>query len=338
MKVSEVSKLDLTIEITDTGIGIEKSQLDIVFESFHQAEGQNARKYGGTGLGLSITKRLVTLMGGSIFVKSTIGQGSTFTIKLRNVEVPAFQISKIKNKDRFNFTFGKSKILHVEDVEENRQLVALFLEDENIYIKEAETGKEALEILKDYTPDLILMDIQMPGLSGYETAEIIRKNKKWSSIPIIAITANATAEEKERHSWVFNEYLTKPISIDSLLQSVAKFLDSTKEKREFENTDYLLDLKAQITLLGTEVPKLKHDFNKKLLPLYTKVARMWLVDDLVALADKTKEIGAKYNLPVFAGYAENLKNAANIFDVEKINELRNVYTQFIEAINNRVVS
>ena len=225
----EVSVLDLIIEVKDTGIGIPENQLVSIFENFRQIDGQSTKKYGGTGLGLAITKRLVELMDGAITVKSTVGKGSIFIIQFKNIEIVNIEKDKIKEEQSGKIEIKKSKILHVEDIDYNREIISLFLENENIELTEAETGIEALEILKTYTPNLILMDIQLPGLNGYEATKIIRKNEKLKHIPIIAVTANATKKEIKKYSHVFDEYLIKPVAEDLLLKTISKYLNHTNK-------------------------------------------------------------------------------------------------------------
>ncbi len=129
-------------------------------------------------------------------------------------------------EDNTNIILKKVKILHVEDIDFNRELIELYLEDQNIELKEANNGNKALKILADFIPDLILMDIQMPELNGYETAKIIRTTENLKNIPIIALTANATTEEIKKYKHVFNAYLTKPIDEELLLETMAKYLRS----------------------------------------------------------------------------------------------------------------
>ena len=223
---SKPTNIDLIIKVKDTGIGIPENELKLIFESFTQVKGQRTRKHGGTGLGLSITKHLVELMGGKIKVESTINIGSIFTIILENVEIDHSKQEEIIEKSVNQTTIKKSKILHVEDNEYNRDLIAAIFENKNIELKEAASGNESLEILKNYTPDLILMDIQMDGIDGYETTKFIRNNNRIKSIPIIAITANATIEEIEKFSHVFDDYLTKPIDENILTKTIEKFLNT----------------------------------------------------------------------------------------------------------------
>ncbi len=220
-----LKKIDLIIEVVDTGIGISEDQLNVIFDSFRQVEGQSTKKYGGTGLGLTITRHLVELMNGTISVKSAIGIGSSFTVLLNDVEMLDTEEQKTQKIENKNLNLRKSKILHVEDIDYNREIVSLFLENEDICIKNAETGKDAFEILEDYIPDLILMDIQLPGLNGYEITKIIRKNEKLKQIPVIALTANATFEEIKKYGHVFDEYIIKPIDEALFMRIIAKYLN-----------------------------------------------------------------------------------------------------------------
>ena len=116
------------------------------------------------------------------------------------------------------------KILHVEDVDFNFGLISMYLEDKNVEIKIAENGKQALEVLKTYRPDLILMDIEMPIMNGYEATKIIKKDEKLKSIPVIAITTYASDEDIQKFGYIFDDYLTKPITQEVFLKCVVKYL------------------------------------------------------------------------------------------------------------------
>ncbi len=118
---------------------------------------------------------------------------------------------------------GKIKILYVEDVDFNFELIEMYLEEIDFEIKKAENGKQALEILKIYEPDIILMDIHMPALNGYEATKIIKNDEILKSIPVVALTAYASEEDLEKYSGVFDDYLTKPITQEALLESFSKF-------------------------------------------------------------------------------------------------------------------
>lgn len=145
---------------------------------------------------------------------------------MKDVKILDTDVVETKDDKFVELIFKPSKILHVEDLDYNRELVKIYVENTNIEIEEAENAKQALEILEDYKPNLILMDIKMPGMNGFELTKIIRKNKNFSTLPIIALTANATKEDIEKYSSVFNDYLTKPVLKNNLLGTLAKYLET----------------------------------------------------------------------------------------------------------------
>ncbi len=216
------SKFTLKIRVTDTGIGIPENQIKTIFESFRQSEGQDIRTFGGTGLGLSITKNLINLMGGKISVKSEVNKGSEFTVILNELEI----VNSEKNNNTKNAQLKKIPsitILYADDMPINRVLVKAMTEDTDITIIEAENGKEIIEILKSTIPNLILTDIRMPVLDGFEAAKIIKNNKRFGNIPIVALTAYAIDSEIRKYGSVFDDYLTKPLTKEKLFETINKF-------------------------------------------------------------------------------------------------------------------
>jgi len=171
----------LIISVTDTGIGIPEDQHEKIFELFEQQESQSTRKYGGTGLGLSITKRLVKMMNGQITVQSTVGKGSVFEITLRDVQIPIIEEVKTEPPEEIfslkNISFEKTYVLVVDDVKFNRILIREQLIQVNLDIIEAENGQKALTLTEKYQPALILMDIRMPEMDGYEATRKLKKSE-----------------------------------------------------------------------------------------------------------------------------------------------------------------
>ena len=215
--------VDLKISVKDTGIGIPENQKETIFESFRQSEGQDIKTFGGTGLGLAITKNLVNLMGGSISVESEQGKGSEFTVYLRNVEIIKDKNQKNKNIPvKTDDNISDITIVYADDMQINRELVKAMIEGQNISIIEAENGQEIIEILKNTMPDIILTDIRMPVLDGYETAKIIRKEKRYDTVPIVALTAYAVDSEIKKYGKIFDDYLTKPLTKEKLLETLKK--------------------------------------------------------------------------------------------------------------------
>ena len=220
----------LQIAISDTGIGIEKDKLSGIFGRFQQAEASTTRNYGGTGLGLSIVKDLLDLQQGQIDVDSKIGQGTTFTITI------PYQISveQFTNSSHANLSFLSEapveigKLLVVDDNEMNQSLMNHLLQSWNLEHDIAGNASEALQLLATNDYGLVLMDIQMPGMDGYEATQYIRKTMQLE-VPIVAMTAHALAGEREKClSHGMNEYLSKPIVEQQLYDFIVAF--NTKPK------------------------------------------------------------------------------------------------------------
>jgi len=182
----------LKFAVTDTGIGIEKSKLDYIFESFTQEKSDITRLYGGTGLGLTITKKLINLQKGDIFVESTPGKGSCFWFRLPFLKGESVKPDLANQEiDVFEDLEG-IKVLVVEDNAINRLVAKKFLEDWNVEVLEAEDGKIGVEKVKENELDLVLMDLQMPVMNGYDATKEIKsmENGKYKDLPVMALTAS----------------------------------------------------------------------------------------------------------------------------------------------------
>lgn len=228
-------KLLFEIQIKDTGIGIPQNKLESVFESFTQAKLDNTRKYGGTGLGLSITKRLVEMQGGTIEVESEEGLGTTFTIHLvyENVQdqenESTIQAPLITESD-----FEGLNILLVEDNKMNQIVAKQMLAKWKTQVTVANNGVEAIDILSKSTFNIVLMDLQMPEMDGYEATRIVRDLASKvvdHEVPIIALTADAFNDTRERIIEIgASDFLPKPYKPEQLFEKIANHvkINSTK--------------------------------------------------------------------------------------------------------------
>ncbi len=227
---------NVSISVTDTGIGIAEEQRKIIFDSFQQADGSTTRQYGGTGLGLTISKRLVALMGGSLTLKSREGHGSTFTcripFKLGDKNKVIAEESGDEVKGEMNMP-KKSRILLAEDNALNRELATRYLKGRNSEVLVATNGQEALDMLRTESVDLVLMDVQMPILDGISATEQIRTATDLAvpnDIPIIAMTAHALPGDKKRFLEVgMTGYISKPIELKKLSEVIAATLQMPQQ-------------------------------------------------------------------------------------------------------------
>ena len=206
----DAEKVSIKFSVIDTGIGIKEKKIEKVFENFQQATSGTSRLFGGTGLGLAIVKQLVEAQNGTINVLSKIDQGSTFSFILDFKKTNAEAVLEPEILE-LNTDIKDTKILVVEDMELNQLLMKTLLDDFGFECEIAANGKIAIEKLQENTYDIILMDLQMPEMNGFEATEYIRKKMK-SNIPIIALTADVTTVDVAKCKAVgMNDYISKPV-------------------------------------------------------------------------------------------------------------------------------
>ncbi len=221
----------LRIWVEDSGTGIPADKLLSIFDKFTQADESVSRRFGGTGLGLAITRSLVELHGGDIQVQSELGRGSTFAVTLQceaNAASGGAQTANVAQQVPSvpGASGGPARILVVDDNQVNQKVVTAVLRKRGFSIELANDGQEALNKLdRSAAFDLVLMDVQMPVLDGLEATRLIRKEPRWSGLPIVAMTAHAMNGDKERCLEAgMNGYISKPVHPSLLLSTVDEFL------------------------------------------------------------------------------------------------------------------
>ena len=224
--------------VKDSGIGISKEKLETIFERFEQADNNTARQYGGTGLGLAIVEKIVKMQQGQVTVDSNIGSGTSFTVILNFDIVHNVLSNEDKIINRYNNKdvikdFNKFKILVAEDNKTNQTLLKFILQQWNLPYDLAENGQQVLDKLKQDNYDLILMDIQMPIMDGYDASKKIRKELN-VQVPIIAMTAHVLPTEKQKCIDAgMDDYISKPIDENIFLNMLEKYLSKVaKTKNE----------------------------------------------------------------------------------------------------------
>jgi CheY-like chemotaxis protein len=217
----------LRFEVTDSGIGMSPEQLQRIFQPFEQVATAQRRE-GGTGLGLAISQQLVRLMGGRIDVASAPGKGSTFWFDI-DVPIAAAGPASVAPQDTpVRYEGERKRLLVVDDVPQNRAMLQDLLQDAGFIVAAATNGLECLVLLDTFKPDLILMDVMMPVMDGNETMRQIRRMPGWSAVPIVAVTASASAEdERKSRDAGASAFLAKPLDHNRLLRTIGALLGLT---------------------------------------------------------------------------------------------------------------
>lgn len=310
--------ITLLFSISDNGIGVEEEKQKHLFDSFTQEDASTTRRYGGTGLGLSICKKLVNLMGGSIDLNSAKGEGSTFffdtTFKIQACTVAPKAVTPLF-LDKASIPQNSVRVLLVEDNEFNQEIAKDLLEDVGITVETAYNGLEALEHLKHQPFDLVLMDCQMPVMDGFQTTRKIREQPAFSSLPIIALTANVMYQDVERvFDCGMDDYLSKPLDIDNFYAKVQQWGIDKKQKEKAPDTNnttklpYVMDiLKSNISIDADAALKYVHNDLSQLQKMQLKFREKQQsfssqIREFLAQNDIENAIITVHNLKGQAGY------------------------------------
>ena len=227
----DAESVRLRFEVRDSGIGIAPEAMPRLFSSFEQADNTTTRRYGGTGLGLAITRKLAELMGGEAGAESQPGVGSTFwfTVRLaRNAAAQSSPASQAQDDagERLKHLHAGTRVLVAEDNEINREVAAAILEDADMVVDMAVDGVEAVAMVAGNDYRLVLMDMQMPNLDGLDATREIRKLPQGAALPIIAMTANAFSEDRQRCLEAgMDDFISKPVIPEALYERLLKWLE-----------------------------------------------------------------------------------------------------------------
>lgn len=315
-----LSKLDLKIDVEDTGRGIPADQIDKIFGKFEQISGQDNRQFGGTGLGLAISSKLATMMDGTLTVQSKEGQGATFTLYLNNLDIASIAKESVPQENvdlgREEIIFEKARVLVVDDVQDNRELIVKNFESTPIEVMKASNGMEATQIVEKIEPDLILMDIRMPVMDGYEATKVIRKSHP--NIPVIALTASVMEDhnEQEKRAY-FDGFLRKPVLKRNLYELLSKFLPHTKVQKEVQK-----EQKLQLgTLAKAHLATIQEKIDNNIMPLLDKARHNNNMSDITLLANILDALAKEFTIESLEDIASALHEAIDTFDIAMIEQL-----------------
>jgi len=336
--------VQLLIVVEDSGIGIAQDQQARIFNAFEQHEGQSSRLYGGTGLGLAISKKLIGMMNGEIRLQSKLGQGSRFELHLHHVPVSERQEEhKGELQSVVAPSFKPARILIVDDVEQNRKLLIEYFKGTGLQVLEAENGRLAVNAASKYCPDLIIMDLRMPELDGYEATRIIKENQAMRDIPVIALTGSALADEYSRiEKSGFAAALRKPIERVLLFEALITWLpcqntnsrlkpgpekklqavESTKEHAEPAGADLQY---CQTSVLES----LRGDLWQE----WEQIKDSGDISGIRMFAEHLQSMARQNNIELLAQYATEMLALVSRFDLQSLNQQLGSYPQAVESLS-----
>jgi len=309
---------DLVIYIEDTGIGIEEKDQLKIFDSFLQIESTTRRSYEGTGLGLYVTKRNVDLLNGTIKVHSVLNKGTVFIINFKNLKIPVDkQRFLLKEHSELNSPrFIKASILVADDNEFNREILKHILKQFDFEILEAENGKDAILLAQKFVPNIIIMDLKMPEISGYNAMKTLRSETATRDIPIIAFSSYENGVNKESLlNFGFNDFLSKPVTFSKTIKTLRRFLDYTYEEPK-EQTFFLKS--AQEFMSNKENNNLLF---RQLKSSWEHLAEKKTIKEQLDFANKLVQFGQENGIDFIKNHGNVLIESLKVYDIEKSSEI-----------------
>ncbi len=331
---------DLEIIVSDTGIGIPESHQAEIFKAFQQQEIHTAKLYGGTGLGLAITERLVKMMNGKIRLVSQEGRGSDFIVRLPDIEIVGENgktAPESSGMDAAEVCFEPASILVVDDVVSNRELIKAILLETRIDVVEADSGKAALDSVRNSVPDLVLMDIRMPEMDGVEVLNRLKQDSKIDQIPVIAMTASLNFESTPKTDLTdFDGVLYKPVSVSEFMCELCRFLPYKVIKKAGDaDNDFQIPDDGYKGI--RDLPVLIRSLETKGLVEWEKFTGVLEMEALSVFAGYLKKIGTIHNALPLITYADRIIRAVDNFEVDFLDDLMGRFPELIESFKNNGV-
>ncbi len=326
-------KINLSIAVKDTGLGIKESEREKVFQTFAQQSEQDYKKFGGTGLGLTIARKITQLMGGDIELESQMGVGSTFTIHIPNIETrESTQDKKVEKLVIPNqYEFKGQKVLIVDDLELNRELLLSYLKQYDLKLEMAKDGNEAINAYKLFSPDLILMDIRMPNMTGFEATEIIREMPGGKETPIFAVTASVVTEDFDRIDKLMDAYIKKPVSQAELVTAMVKVLDCKKIESITSEVIATSESLSHKYPIHADFGKYSVEFDKFFLNDLIQLRNQLTIDDLILVVKNIDQWAQDKNIIHLNQFIHEVDSKIDIFDVDAIEKILDI---FLKQYNN----
>jgi signal transduction histidine kinase/DNA-binding NarL/FixJ family response regulator len=331
-KQTSTSRVILLIDVADTGVGIPRDKLDAIFKPFVQAGAHREKEIQGTGLGLSIVKRLAEMMGGAVTVTSTLGQGSAFSLRFPDVPISARLPASARVSADHEVDFNQlrpSSVLVVDDNEANRQYIAGIFQKTHHCLAFCSSGEEAIAKVREAAPDIILMDVRMPGMDGKQAFTEIRKIPGMELVPAIAVTGSAHEDD------YFSAYIRKPFSMRELFDALAEFLPHHLPSSPPASK---AELAAPETPAGPIPPELLKQLQEMLVEPWPGLCNSMAINETKIFARQLDILAEQWQYKPLRAYAGKLLHDAEtyaVIDLEKhLGEFSAVVEQFAQDKEN----
>lgn len=330
--VKPQQSVDLNISVHDTGQGIHSDDLADIFNPFSQKNSFQKSHGNGAGLGLAICRHLVELMGGKIKVKSEIQCGSRFEVLLRDVKIAASDTgSALPGLERQHYRFDGQKILVADDTASNRELMAEAMRSSGLQVVCAADGEEAVQLAVKEQPELILMDIRMPRKDGVAAVKELRAIPALAGVPVVAVTASASAREHRELTELFDGFIYKPVSLLRLFAEAAKHLKH-RVREEPKNETGQVMMSAESFEQLSDPWRLVESISREYMPALKEFEGAVAIENISQLAESLKALALKHSCNLLTIEAERLKSFAEKFDLAGIDDARKRIRMIFEQI------
>lgn len=327
------NEINLMISIEDTGIGIKEDQQEHIFKAFTQQSGQSNRHHEGTGLGLSIVSGLLKSLNADIKLKSSPGKGAFFTLNFQTVKVSETVDSlKGKKTEQKKLVLNSGKILIVDDVPFNIIVLKRIIDSDNVTFLEAENGEQALDILSAEVPDIIFMDIFMPGISGYATTEIIKKDARLKLTPVVAFTASTMSTDRDRINNLFDAFLQKPALRKDVYGVLKKFLPNNFD--EIHPVVIKEELLEITEACKEKVPVILETIQNEFIPHWEKVKDDLIIFEIEEFYNQLNSFSKEKGCGFFNNYCVELNLGLQSFDINAIRQKLAEFPDVIERLKS----
>ena len=302
---------DIKIEIKDTGIGIPVEKQDSIFGEFEQVDSIHLH-YGGTGLGLAISRRIVRMLNGEISVKSELDRGSDFTILLKKVGI-VDEADEKEESTKVQYYFEPAKVMIVDECLATRELFEAYLSVTRLTVRTYETAFDAIKNLEEFVPNLIITEISLRSMDGFQLAEEIRTIEGYKKTPIIAVSSITHTGSRQKFR-IFNGFLKKPISVHEFYHSISHFLPCQKINKNLEIKEVVTD-RCKLPENGSFTDFISKDIRDKC----SEIMKYQVINDYKNLAKTLKTLADEKDLSDLQSWLEDFQNNLDVFNFSALN-------------------